>query len=422
MALDADGFPQREHSPYGPAVKSFIQNHVLARIGLHKAEANPHTQYMRSASQSYPGDLNTLVEPGRYSLPYSADLVSAYHAPTPLEGYVEVFRSGSLLWQVYQPVHDVYSGGSWYRKSVNYGATWQDWYKIPSSSEVDTKTYETITAHKAEVDPHPQYLKKGRTYYTGDPNALTQAGAYLVEAHPNAPRPAASAYVNVSRIWGNATQEALLFSGSSEAETWVRQSYTADDPVPVWSQWTRTDGGARDGVTHLVGTGFPEGNAVADIGSTYTDKAATNGAIRWVKASGGRSAWGWQIEHGDTGWRKATEDWFLGGAEVPSLPGYDPDAFLYETRVRRINNTVFLILAVTIPLGWTGGSVFLKPLPGFRPDANYLPSGGYGSTSATITAVLEGFRWYGGPADFARFNWTLSTSEPWPVILPGDPY
>ena len=34
------------------------------------------------------------------------------------------------------------------------------------------------------------------------------------------------------------------------------------------------------------GTGSPEGKVAAPVGSTYTDTAATNGAIRWIKTSG----------------------------------------------------------------------------------------------------------------------------------------
>lgn len=52
----------------------------------------------------------------------------------------------------------------------------------------------------------------------------------------------------------------------------------------------------------LRGTGFPEGAVTAPIGTYYTDVAATNGAIRWVKASGTGNT-GWKVLYGDTGWR-----------------------------------------------------------------------------------------------------------------------
>src|SRR5699024_5220828 len=48
-------------------------------------------------------------------------------------------------------------------------------------------------------------------------------------------------------------------------------------------------------VVSLTGAGSPEGKISADIGSTYVDTAATNGAIRWIKASGAGAA-GWRVE------------------------------------------------------------------------------------------------------------------------------
>ena len=50
-----------------------------------------------------------------------------------------------------------------------------------------------------------------------------------------------------------------------------------------------------------VGVGSPEGKIAAPVGSTYTDSAATAGAIRWIKTSGSEKT-GWRVEYGDTGW------------------------------------------------------------------------------------------------------------------------
>ena len=36
-------------------------------------------------------------------------------------------------------------------------------------------------------------------------------------------------------------------------------------------------------VSSFTGTGSPEGKVAAPVGSIYTDTAATNGAIRWIK-------------------------------------------------------------------------------------------------------------------------------------------
>src|SRR5699024_4001105 len=51
-----------------------------------------------------------------------------------------------------------------------------------------------------------------------------------------------------------------------------------------------------------AGTGSPEGKVSAPVGSIYTDTAATNGAIRWIKSSGTGNT-GWLVECGNTGIR-----------------------------------------------------------------------------------------------------------------------
>ena len=50
---------------------------------------------------------------------------------------------------------------------------------------------------------------------------------------------------------------------------------------------------------YLEGTGFPEGVVTAPVGTRYTDTAATNGAIEWIKATG-TGATGWRVTYGDT--------------------------------------------------------------------------------------------------------------------------
>ena len=52
----------------------------------------------------------------------------------------------------------------------------------------------------------------------------------------------------------------------------------------------------------IRGTGSPEGRITADIGTTYVDVNATNGALKWIKESGNGNT-GWKVLIGDTGWR-----------------------------------------------------------------------------------------------------------------------
>ena len=64
----------------------------------------------------------------------------------------------------------------------------------------------------------------------------------------------------------------------------------------------------RAPIDSFTGTGSPEGKVAAPVGTVYTDSAATNGAIRWVKTSGTVNT-GWRVEYGDTGWRNITSLW-----------------------------------------------------------------------------------------------------------------
>lgn len=77
-----------------------------------------------------------------------------------------------------------------------------------------------------------------------------------------------------------------MFRTSSKEDFYKSGKVTIDaDGIPV-------DLGYR-------GTGSPEGKVAAPVGSVYTDTAATNGSIRWIKASGTGST-GWRDDYGDT--------------------------------------------------------------------------------------------------------------------------
>ena len=51
----------------------------------------------------------------------------------------------------------------------------------------------------------------------------------------------------------------------------------------------------------IHGTGMPNGVVEAPIGTTYIDKAKTNGALKWIKTTDGGNT-GWKVVEGDTGW------------------------------------------------------------------------------------------------------------------------
>lgn len=113
-------------------------------------------------------------------------------------------------------------------------------------------------------------------------------------------------------------------------------------------------------VAHLYGTGQPNGVVSASPGSTYTDTAVTCGAVKWIKTWGTGNT-GWTVLYGDTGWR-STPAWFTNGWNAGKL------------LVRRINNTIHLLvdqtaaagatgeLAINIPAGFCSSNPSIRPL------------------------------------------------------------
>ena len=163
----------------------------------------------------------------------------------------------------------------------------------------------------------------------------------------------------------------------------------------------------------ITGTGSPEGEVTAPVGSVYTATAATNGAIRWIKTSGAGST-GWRVEYGDTGWRN-----------ISSLITNGWGGSVY---VRRINASVEL-RAEGLTRSATSTNIMTLPA-GFLPDT--VAGFGFRFTlhQADSTASQTRFRtisnmlttvntssvpgpYYGGT------TWTIS--EAWPNTLPGTP-
>ena len=74
----------------------------------------------------------------------------------------------------------------------------------------------------------------------------------------------------------------------------------------------------------IRGTGSPEGRITAEIGTTYVDVNATNGALKWIKESGNGNT-GWKVLIGDTGWLTLDSVSKFGNSFV---------------KIRRVNNLV----------------------------------------------------------------------------------
>ena len=186
----------------------------------------------------------------------------------------------------------------------------------------------------------------------------------------------------------------------------------------------------------IHGTGMPNGNVAAPVGTTYVDTNATNGALKWIKRTGTNNQ-GWEVLTGDTGWRTLNIHSKLGASYL---------------KIRRKNDTVMYQFG-GLSWGWFG--IVRRGGPGYsiQPsdrERNVFILG--------LRGIPEGFRsefsligniyndkgtpygtWYvGGPTDanMLRFQFTdpvptdrdigdirvspimYLTSEPWPTILP----
>ena len=164
----------------------------------------------------------------------------------------------------------------------------------------------------------------------------------------------------------------------------------------------------------ITGTGFPEGKVTAPVGAIYTDSAATNGAIRWIKTSG-TGATGWEVEYGDTGSRLIYNSETLPGATTGSV------------RVRRVGNLVSLnILMLVLDPGY-GSSEAAFTLPrGFVPenqvfsrpiiDRNFISNHHTIDINSRGEAII-----LGKPTGRLYFEMSWFTKEGWPTPLPGIP-
>ena len=165
----------------------------------------------------------------------------------------------------------------------------------------------------------------------------------------------------------------------------------------------------------IRGTGMPEGNVKASVGTYYTDIAATNGAVRWIKTRGSDKT-GWKVVYGDTGWRS-----------VPQI--LSPSMKASVVKVRRINNTVYLYAALTgWANSWNGGGASLPD--GLLPSVQMQgPSAGRWGGSYLTWIVQTGGQINAEAASAQNPTPTLppivsvsyvpNDNVPWPTTLPG---
>lgn len=168
--------------------------------------------------------------------------------------------------------------------------------------------------------------------------------------------------------------------------------------------------GASD-VAMIAGNGMPNGKILAPVGSTYIDRDATNGAIRWIKKTGGNSVNDWSVDYGDTGWRDITPN--------PLPANIDKT----NCKIRRVNDVVEVAIGYTNVINATE-MVYTNSLPlGFRPAQNVFVTGtstGPG-TSRTGGVAIDGtrIRWQSTIGNWRTAYARYTTDDPWPITLPG---
>ena len=157
---------------------------------------------------------------------------------------------------------------------------------------------------------------------------------------------------------------------------------------------------------NLHGTGSPEGKVTAPVGSIYTDLAATNGAIRWIKTSGTENT-GWKVEYGDTGWRGLPRPEIFSGGAFKLIRSGD-----YVQLVIHAATLVSVLPAgqafIALPLGFRTATAFRVQAQ----DA-YLDVRSDSSIAQILTNVPAG--------KIVSLGAVYRTSDPWPATLPGYP-
>lgn len=174
----------------------------------------------------------------------------------------------------------------------------------------------------------------------------------------------------------------------------------------------RSVGSGSGGSTELKGQGFPY-ELNAEIGATYIDTTAKNGAFKWIKKRAGAGRANWVVLAGDTGRVRAKN--------VQSVLGASFMEF------RRINSTVEINFG-GLSWGWFG--IKRRGAPGYVPqgsdrernvvilNVNSVPIG-FRPTGSKLGMITNdaGKRlgtWYlGGPGDNNQFR--LQFDDPVPT-------
>ena len=205
-----------------------------------------------------------------------------------------------------------------------------------------------------------------------------------------------------------------------------------DGALTIWENTTevKTQSLKVNDVSHLYGTGQPNGRIAAPPGSTYTDTAVTCGAVKWVKMWGTGNT-GWTVTYGDTGWRdiKALLDPFWDSTSNIQLRRIGKIVYLRSSSLKVGDNPTRAHSAVKqllldkngMPLGFRYNSW------GRAHTSVIINAGGddqIGSMYSYRAAHDFAIRGVPGTGDWTKgdscsFNLSYVTENDWPTVLPG---
>lgn len=166
--------------------------------------------------------------------------------------------------------------------------------------------------------------------------------------------------------------------------------------------------GASD-VAMIAGNGMPNGKVLAPVGSTYIDRDATNGAIRWIKKTGGNSVNGWAVDYGDTGWLNITPN---------PLPANIASTTI---KIRRCGDIVEFSMDSSEFVLAAEMKMFDRLPEGFRIPSGIYINAGLGpetSHSGRISLTSNQVKTQASVGKYKTTYVRYTTDDLWPVTLP----
>ena len=186
----------------------------------------------------------------------------------------------------------------------------------------------------------------------------------------------------------------------------------------------------------IHGTGMPNGKVTAPVGTTYVDKAVTNGALKWIKRSGTNNQ-GWEVLTGDTGWRTLNIKSKLGNSFLKVRRKNDLVTYQfgglswgwfgvirrggvgYEAQGSDKERNCYILGLSGVPLGFRSESSLIGSIyndKGTPYGTWYL--GGYGDSNMLRFQFTDPVPTDRDIGDIRVSSISYLTSEPWPGVLP----